>query len=561
MFHRQFLYRHGMIFSLCLFGLYSCRTTKENSSRALIFQGESLAADNPGHFNTVGLTPKRPGSNSPEFPRCSGVVYAPGKILTAGHCAQNAINNQYHFVEFENLSEGIQKFHLPIVGAKVHPLYKENKRYQVGGVADVGVVFYDHPSVGANTFPRGFGPVPSIESLDDLTRIEGNALQLVGYGRTSPGPDTKQGWKLTTSVPIDKVWDDRYLGLDIITYSHEFKGSCPGDSGGPAYVKLDGGWKLAGVTTGGHSHYLGNASNCGEGKGVYVGVPLFTDWVKNVSRENDPTQKVFTEEPIAYPDLLSMCDAKQKSLEQWRSLLYGFIVVKQSQGVDPSTCEVLVEKLKTIDDLTLRGHVSELDSVDLLAAEMPQLAKISLTHSSPDKPSNTAKILDDVAKVRIDSVSSIIIYDEQFTSLQSILPYKNLTKLNISSPTTDSKGLERLSSLQELRLTGPFTSGFADGLAALSDLKTITIAGDNHAAEHLNILVKEHKANLESVTFRQTKKDLVPTLLSLEADLAQSKISMLTVSGASPSDTAQQQIAELVERLQEGGREIEITVR
>jgi secreted trypsin-like serine protease len=56
--------------------------------------------------------------------------------------------------------------------------------------------------------------------------------------------------------------------------------SCKGDSGGPAYVAVKGGWAIAGATS--RATRQSDVRVCGDG-GIYTRLYAFSDWIKSVS--------------------------------------------------------------------------------------------------------------------------------------------------------------------------------------------------------------------------------------------------------------------------------------
>jgi secreted trypsin-like serine protease len=54
--------------------------------------------------------------------------------------------------------------------------------------------------------------------------------------------------------------------------------SCNGDSGGPAYVQVDGEWHLAGATSRATASSL---RPCGDG-GIYTRIDAYEEWIRSV---------------------------------------------------------------------------------------------------------------------------------------------------------------------------------------------------------------------------------------------------------------------------------------
>ncbi|NUY79281.1 trypsin-like serine protease [Flavobacterium sp. MAH-1] len=119
---------------------------------------------------------------------------------------------------------------------------------------------------------------------------EVNAAQkttLVGFGNEDVYSTVGFGTKREVNVDITSIrrFPSQNLDADEVRYGYESdlefvaggKGfdSCNGDSGGPAYIIVDGVRKLAGLT----SRATDGASNpCGEG-GIYTRVDAFTEFI------------------------------------------------------------------------------------------------------------------------------------------------------------------------------------------------------------------------------------------------------------------------------------------
>lgn len=120
-------------------------------------------------------------------------------------------------------------------------------------------------------------PICSLPALTSATNVT-----LVGYGTTDI--DGADGYGIRRKVQVGIASEDSAFGA---RYETEFVGgamnldrdSCKGDSGGPAYVYVDGRFELAGATSRG-TRSAGRM--CGDG-GVYTKVPAYRDWIVSVA--------------------------------------------------------------------------------------------------------------------------------------------------------------------------------------------------------------------------------------------------------------------------------------
>lgn len=214
------------------------------------------------------------GAPTAEFPECvavgslagfccSGTLIAPRLVLTAAHCARAGCSRQVLIGEDVSNPAARKYFVTEVV---VHP------EYGSGPFNDLALLILSEPVVGVAPREIAQGDAPERAKF----------VRLVGYGATDSNGKLGYGVRRTVDVPV--ATPDAAYGADPAT---EFVAgapftnmdTCPGDSGGPAYVEIDGEWLLAGVTS---RATKGGVRICGDG-GVYERAGAFTDWIRSVS--------------------------------------------------------------------------------------------------------------------------------------------------------------------------------------------------------------------------------------------------------------------------------------
>jgi hypothetical protein len=111
---------------------------------------------------------------------------------------------------------------------------------------------------------------------------EARTTRLVGFGNTDFWGTTGYGEKRMVDVGIaspDPAYGARPQTEFVAGMPKLDRDSCTGDSGGPAYIDVDGTWQLAGATS---RATRNSRRECGDG-GVYTRVAAYSDWIESVA--------------------------------------------------------------------------------------------------------------------------------------------------------------------------------------------------------------------------------------------------------------------------------------
>lgn len=194
---------------------------------------------------------------------CSGTLIAPNVVVTAAHCDAGGCNSRV-FIGPDVTGEGRE---VPVERVVTHEGYAGSQPFD-----DLTVLLL--AEAVDDVSPRAIASSTAVAGAP--------SVRLAGYGTTEPSGTTGYGAKRFVDVPMASA--DPRFGLRPET---EFvagrpfleRDSCPGDSGGPAYVEEDGEWRLAGATSRGT---VGSVRQCGDG-GIYTNVAAYKQWIEQVA--------------------------------------------------------------------------------------------------------------------------------------------------------------------------------------------------------------------------------------------------------------------------------------
>jgi hypothetical protein len=265
------------IYSLILF------TTLFSSSTALAIVGGNEVKSNSVIAQSVVALYNR---SSESF--CTGTIIAPHWIMTAAHCVVSdvkrltgVINPRSMTIIFGNFDRSTDPAD-GFWGSTPTTAKFVIKHPDFGGLAKINKV--DRNDIALVRFdsklPASFKPMTIISEIDFSTFMPGDAITIAGYGKTSSGSDGPDGILRS----IDMVFDS-FGGLprsiaQVVPHEGKAGGACPGDSGGPAFVKFNG--KL---------YVWGVASTTREGcksSSIYGSITGYADWLKETI-ENNPS--------------------------------------------------------------------------------------------------------------------------------------------------------------------------------------------------------------------------------------------------------------------------------
>jgi hypothetical protein len=209
---------------------------------------------------------------------CTGTLIAPDIVMTAAHCfadfgqeigatpeqLKNKITVGFGLNVAKTSNDTSVQFR-KIQSFTVHPQYVVDSVSLATYVPmyDVALIRLSEPA------PASAQPATLVSDKNILR--SGLTVYLVGFGLLSVIPEVQATQMMETDVQVDNP----AISATQFTYrtGTSGKGSCSGDSGGPAYIQQpDGTLGVIGITSWGDT-------NC-EQVGAYTSVPYFADWIQ-----------------------------------------------------------------------------------------------------------------------------------------------------------------------------------------------------------------------------------------------------------------------------------------
>ncbi|WP_176736386.1 trypsin-like serine protease [Oligoflexus tunisiensis] len=237
-----------------------------------IIRGRPLGPDSPALNNVVGL------SSDGFSTFCTGSIVADDMVVTAAHCVHK---REGFYVVFGQPNGVMEKIAVDKV-----------ETYKPYG--DAAFPNFDIAWLKLKTkVPARFQPM---EILRDPARLnEAKEIRLAGYGyeKTNCLLYTCNDELLETNTALDRYYDSPRL-MSLLVFKGDAEkglgGACNGDSGGPAYARIEDRWYLIGVTNGATIYltpesYEDPSQSCESGSDIYTFMGDYVPWLQKTSSQ------------------------------------------------------------------------------------------------------------------------------------------------------------------------------------------------------------------------------------------------------------------------------------
>lgn len=275
----------------CVFVSITSCSKKKNSTDSFvqttqsssIINGEIVTADNELGQSTVGLLLQIKGT---WYQACTGSIIAPNMIMTAAHClgyvnikrdnivinfslntVQNEVQSDADAIHTEDVRAAFNT--IDVLDIVIHEKYK-------GYVDNDIAIIRLKQNIPATHKISEFLPLSFLDAKAQKLIIDGETkdVTLLGFGLVNENTGESSSVLRKTTVP------GRFEGMTLVTDQTHGTGACNGDSGGPAFLKIDQKNYLVGVTHGPYLDYV----TCHE-YGAYLNPNLYLEFIDSAQKK------------------------------------------------------------------------------------------------------------------------------------------------------------------------------------------------------------------------------------------------------------------------------------
>lgn len=472
--------------------------TNQTWANDKIIGGEDIPFDHPGKTNTVALIKSHDGKIF-----CSGSLIGTNTIATAKHCLIDKKPEDFKIffgddTNFPELGEIRNVNKMSVRHAKDWEMMFPS--------FDVAYVVFE------GELPSKFYPLPILSSSEKLQA--GMIFDLVGHGNSSASGAVVAGKKFKISTILKEYRNDSRFFSVLVFDGEKGKGSCHGDSGGPAYTKIDGQWYVTGVTNGFDlllTPLAMSRSNdpefpfnvrCDKNQSTYSFLGSHGDWIESDSHEiifKDYPFKQMDREVSEISDLSSWCESKDFGSTEWNMLkilidqkVDQFLIAGKIEAAQNfyRDCEQITDYLNSLENIRIDGHSMSSGSISFSPLRYMEHLK-SIEIRDIDASNLNWEELNDT-KVKVLTLSNL-----KFKSLRPLV-WSNLERIEINN-TVFEKQIFSSWSFSNLKEFTAYNSSIFD-VSSFSGHKSLLSLKINNKEENIYIGLESLPSSLKALS-------------------------------------------------------------
>ncbi len=298
------LIQKGHLLALVALSLAACQN-KPNALNEALAKGEIISLDTEDATQNNGIIGGVPvdsgdtilsstvGLYDPLFKRafCTGTLLTKNIVVTAAHCLTGSSPSKVLVGFGKDVGPTKVQFR-KVDGGRIHSTFLRLTKAQANDPrsanwGDVGVIRF------VGTIPAGFAPAMILNNSAELKN--GQDVTLAGFGYID-------GYKRLSSTNLMKttvqIKDAKFSATEVEIAPSAGHGACHGDSGGPAFVNLNGRDIVFGATS--RTATMSGAVSCLEGS-IYTVLAAHLDWLKESIKILNPTNSNGTSNNVSSP--------------------------------------------------------------------------------------------------------------------------------------------------------------------------------------------------------------------------------------------------------------------
>lgn len=503
-----------------IFSLILLLATLQNASWAqLSFRVDKIVGgtpvpteDHPGHWNTVALV-KEEGKIF-----CTGAVVAPNLVVTAKHCLMDKKDQKIQLYFGDDTTKPDAGLYRPIIDYDVRHPVDWTMTFPSFDIAWVKF---------SGGLPHPFKPLPVLSNPKFLEK--NMEVTQVGFGDHNPDVGSVDaGQKLHGKTRLHNYINNPRFFHILVFNGDEGQGSCHGDSGGPAYVKVRGEWFIAGVTNGfdivltpramvrtGDPDFPYNV-DCAQNQSLYSFVGAHGAWIEESSQtiieKSSEFENYDRQKEIEPTSISQWCQLRDIGSPQWNLLKIlldkNVDSMPQEDAADfYSDCEKIEKYLTELSDISL-DHNEVMEGILGFAplSLLPNLKELSVYNF----PREMLKL----ETLKNLNLKELTLKNNGITNLL-FLKENTVESLSLEqNPLYSLRGIQKIKGLTDLTLSGT-------PLKDLSPLQGLNIKSLSAVGLNSSIVLGLDKIsnNLEKLDLRNTiipDSGLISTMLNLK---------------------------------------------